>query len=141
MEETLGKRIAQHRKRLGLTQDALAERLGLTAQAVSKWENDLSCPDIAILPRLAEIFGISTDELLGMEPKTVVHEAEVVREEENEPEGLHVQNGKWEFHWDGGRKSGLTFAIWVLLVGIIYLLAKWFDWDISFWVSFGRLSY
>ena len=42
MEETLGKRIAFHRKRLGLTQDALAEQLGVTAQAVSKWENEVS---------------------------------------------------------------------------------------------------
>ena len=42
MEETLGKRIVQNRKRLGLTQDALAERLGVTAQAVSKWENEYS---------------------------------------------------------------------------------------------------
>ena len=56
MAETLGKRIAEHRKRLGLTQDALAEKLGITAQAVSKWENDLSCPDITMLPKLAEIF-------------------------------------------------------------------------------------
>ncbi len=42
MEETLGKRIAAHRKRLGLTQDRLAELLGVTAQAVSKWENEVS---------------------------------------------------------------------------------------------------
>ena len=67
MEETLGKRIAANRKRLGLTQDALAEKLGITAQAISKWENDLSCPDITMLPKLAEIFGISTDALLGRE--------------------------------------------------------------------------
>lgn len=131
MEQTLGKRIVEHRKRLGLTQDALAEKLGITAQAVSKWENDLSCPDITMLPKLAEIFDISTDELLGMEPKTVVHEAEVVAE--NEPEGVRVQNGNWEFRWDGGRKSGLTFAICVLWTGVLYLLAKWFDWDVSFW--------
>ena len=42
MEETLGKRIAANRKRLSLTQDALAEQLGVTAQAVSKWENEVS---------------------------------------------------------------------------------------------------
>ena len=41
-EETLGKRITFHRKALGLTQDALAEKLGVTAQAVSKWENEVS---------------------------------------------------------------------------------------------------
>lgn len=64
MEQTIGKRIARHRKELGLTQDALAEQLGVTAQAVSKWENDQSCPDISLLPTLCRIFGISTDELL-----------------------------------------------------------------------------
>ena len=45
MEETLGKRIVFHRKRLGLTQDALAELMGVTAQAVSKWENDQGFPE------------------------------------------------------------------------------------------------
>ena len=64
MEETIGKRIVNHRKRLGLTQEQLAESLGVTAQAVSKWENDLSCPDISLLPRLCRILGITSDELL-----------------------------------------------------------------------------
>ena len=63
MESTLGKRITANRKRLGFTQDQLAEQLGITAQAVSKWENDLSCPDISFLPKLADIFGITTDAL------------------------------------------------------------------------------
>ncbi len=78
MEQTLGKRIMQHRKDMGLTQDQLAEKLGVTAQAVSKWENDLSCPDINMLPRLAEVFGTTTDALLGHEK---VYEAEVVQPE------------------------------------------------------------
>ena len=60
-EMTLGKRIMQHRKRLGMTQEQLADRVGVSAQAVSKWENDLSCPDISLLPQLAEIFGITVD--------------------------------------------------------------------------------
>ena len=64
MEQSLGKRIVQYRKQMGLTQDQLAEQLGVTAQAVSKWENDISCPDINMLPRLAEIFGTTTDTLL-----------------------------------------------------------------------------
>ena len=42
MEQTIGRRIMENRKRLGLTQDQLAERLGVTAQAVSKWENEFS---------------------------------------------------------------------------------------------------
>lgn len=133
MEHTLGKRIAEHRKRLGLTQDGLAEKLGITAQAVSKWEHDLSCPDITMLPKLAEIFGITTDELLGMEPRETVHDAEVV-EDSDEPH-IHFENeGKsWDFHWDGGRKPHLTFAVSVLLAGVLCLLSRWFVWDVSFW--------
>ena len=77
--DTLGKRIAYHRKTLGLTQEQLAEKLGVTAQAVSKWENDQSCPDIGILPQLAEIFGVTTDALLGREAPAKL--AEVVTEE------------------------------------------------------------
>jgi len=69
MDQTLGKRIMHHRKRLNLTQDQLAEKLGITPQAVSKWENDLSCPDITMLPKLAAIFGITTDQLLGSAPE------------------------------------------------------------------------
>ena len=64
MEQTLGKRIMENRKRLGWTQDRLAEQMGVSAQAVSKWENDQSCPDISLLPKLAELFGITVDELL-----------------------------------------------------------------------------
>ena len=87
MEQTLGKRIVHHRKRLGMTQDRLAEQLGVTAQAVSKWENDQACPDITMLPKLAEIFGITTDELLGI---STVHQAEVVTEQEkNQEQGLN----------------------------------------------------
>ena len=127
---TLGKRIAKNRKRLGMTQDQLAEKLGITAQAVSKWENDQSCPDITMLPKLAEIFGITTDELLGREVPHV-HEAEVVAE--NEQEGVHIQNGKWEFHWDSGKRDAVVFALMVLLVGTLTLISKVMQWNVSFW--------
>lgn len=134
MDETLGKRIVSQRKRLGLTQDALAEKLGVTAQAVSKWENDQSCPDITTLPKLAEIFSITTDELLGLK-KQEVREAEVIREEQakEEPEGFHVQNGLWEFRWDGGQKSSLGFALWVLLVGGILLASNFCPMAFTLW--------
>lgn len=134
MEETLGKRIVSHRKRLGMTQDRLAEMLGVTAQAVSKWENDQSCPDIAMLPRLAEVFGISTDELLGLEKKEV-HPAQVAAADAGNPEfhGLRYQNGMWEFQWDGGRKSSVGIALWVLLSGILLLLSNIFHVDADLW--------
>jgi len=123
MEETLGKRIALHRKRLGLTQDALAERLGVTAQAVSKWENDQSCPDITTVPKLAEIFGTTTDELLGVPPRQV-HVAEVVAKETDteEPDGIHLETNDWEFQWDGSRRDYLGLAVWVMLSGFLLFL-------------------
>ena len=64
MNETIGNRIAKYRKERGLTQEALAESMGVSAQAVSKWENDASCPDISLLPQLSKTLGITTDELL-----------------------------------------------------------------------------
>lgn len=63
--------IVTHRKKLGLTQEGLAQKLGVTNQAVSKWESGQSCPDIALLPSLADLFGITIDELFGREPKAV----------------------------------------------------------------------
>ena len=62
-----GKKIAYYRKSLNITQDALAKQLGISNQAVSKWETDQSCPDVELLPKLAEIFGISLDELFKKE--------------------------------------------------------------------------
>lgn len=62
---SLGERIAYWRKNRGLTQEQLAEKCSVTAQAVSKWENDLTAPDISLIVPLAEIFGITCDELLG----------------------------------------------------------------------------
>ena len=65
MNQTLGSRIAELRRKKNMTQEELAAELGVTPQAVSKWENDLSCPDITLLPQLARLFDVTTDELLG----------------------------------------------------------------------------
>ena len=134
MEQTLGSRITFHRKRLGLTQDRLAEQLGVTAQAVSKWENDLSCPDITMLPRLAAIFGVTTDQLLGVEPQQEAVEAELVDDQKGD---LHFDIGadddKWEFRWNSGRKSAVVFALLVLLAGGLLTASRLLQWDVSFW--------
>ena len=62
-------KIAHYRKLSGLTQKELAEKLGVSGQAVSKWEQQISCPDIMLLPHIASVFGISIDELFGIEHK------------------------------------------------------------------------
>lgn len=64
MNETIGNRITKFRKAKGMTQEELANQLGVSSQAVSKWENDISCPDISLLPKLCRVLGITADELL-----------------------------------------------------------------------------
>ncbi|MBQ6719275.1 MAG: helix-turn-helix transcriptional regulator [Oscillospiraceae bacterium] len=64
METTMGNRIGMLRRRKGMKQEELAEKLGVSPQAVSKWENNQTCPDIALLPKLAQLLGVSVDELL-----------------------------------------------------------------------------
>lgn len=67
MVKSIGQKIALKRKESGLTQEELAEKIGVSSQAVSKWENDLSYPDITSLPLISKILGISIDELLSNE--------------------------------------------------------------------------
>lgn len=59
----LGENIACLRRKAGLTQELLSDRLGVTSQAVSKWERQLSCPDVSLLPAMADVFGVSIDDL------------------------------------------------------------------------------
>ena len=63
-KKTFGQMIAERRKAVGMTQAELAERMGITDKAVSKWERDLSYPDISSVPHLAEVIGVSIDELM-----------------------------------------------------------------------------
>jgi transcriptional regulator with XRE-family HTH domain len=60
--------ICFYRKKQGLTQEELAVKLGVTNQSVSKWESAQCCPDISLIPKLADIFDVSIDELFGREP-------------------------------------------------------------------------
>lgn len=66
----LNQNIAYYRKLCGYTQEHLAERLGVTAQSVSKWENELSNPDISILPDLAKALGVDINSLFEEIPDT-----------------------------------------------------------------------
>ncbi|MGN1345221.1 MAG: helix-turn-helix domain-containing protein [Eubacteriales bacterium] len=65
MQENIGAKIAELRRSREMKQDELAEMAGVTPQAVSKWETGASMPDIALLPKLAQIFGVTIDELFG----------------------------------------------------------------------------
>lgn len=63
----LGKKIATYRKNMNITQEALANQLGISNQAVSKWETEQSYPDVELLPKIADIFNITLDEMFDRE--------------------------------------------------------------------------
>ena len=71
MSESLGQRLQRFRKRANLTQEEVATKLNITPQAISKWENDVSAPDISLLGEIADMFGVTVDELLGRQPQTI----------------------------------------------------------------------
>ena len=69
-KQTLGMMISSLRKEKGMTQLELAEKMGVTDKAVSKWERDLSFPDINSIPKLAEVFEVSVDGLMQVKTET-----------------------------------------------------------------------
>ena len=69
-KETFGNMVAVLRKEKGMTQLELAEKMGVTDKAVSKWERDLSFPDVSSIPKLAEILGVTVDELMQVKAES-----------------------------------------------------------------------
>lgn len=68
-QHTLGSAITALRKQKGMTQQELADRMGVTDKAVSKWERDQSLPDVYALAKLADLFEVTVEQLLGTKPK------------------------------------------------------------------------
>ena len=66
MSENINSQITKLRKRMNITQEELAKAVGVTNQSVSKWESGICCPDIQLLPVLAKFFGVTIDELMGV---------------------------------------------------------------------------
>ncbi len=91
MELKIGNKIKTLRKKKGLTQEQLAENIGVSFQAVSKWENNIALPDITLVPLIAHYFGVSTDELLSYNSNEISKEIEDIvwkaaRYRETDPE-------------------------------------------------------
>lgn len=140
--QTMGKRIAALRKKKSLTQEQLAQRLGVTPQAVSKWENDLSCPDISILPDLARELEVSVDALLGSsqqeekkEPKQYIV---ISKETEGEEDTMKEEKGKFSLRFNLNAKGGaLIPALLLIGAGVLFLLQEMgvltLAADISLW--------
>ena len=66
----IGAKIRELRNAKGMTQEELADKLNVSVQTVSRWENGVNCPDISMLPVLAEYFHTTTDNLLGLERRS-----------------------------------------------------------------------
>ncbi|MCM1514641.1 MAG: helix-turn-helix domain-containing protein [Anaeroplasma bactoclasticum] len=82
--ETFGMRLSRVRRENNLTQEDIAEKLHITAQAVSKWENDITSPDIDTLVKLSELLHISLDDLLGKKGGQTQYVAEHDRKDINQ---------------------------------------------------------
>ena len=76
----IGNKIRELRKQRGITQEQLAESIGISFQAVSKWENNIALPDITLVPVLASYFGVSMDELFDFNLKEIEHAVSIITE-------------------------------------------------------------
>ena len=110
---TLGQRISQHRKHLGLSQETLGERLGVSRQAVSKWETDAATPDMENLLALARIFQISVAELTETPEEKATEPPNVSEEAASTP-----PHRFWSVFW-----PVVCSVLAVLLVGTLALTA------------------
>lgn len=118
MELKIGSKIKSLRKKQHITQEQLAEKIGVSFQAVSKWENDIALPDITLIPVLANYFGVSTDEILsydsfekGREIEDIVTRAAEYRETD--------PNKGWEILREGLKKYPDND---VLLCNLLYVM-------------------
>jgi len=76
---TIGMNIKRLRQNKGVTQEHLGDALGISSQAVSKWETESALPDIFLLPRLADYFGISIDELMGYKLNALTYKEQFIK--------------------------------------------------------------
>lgn len=112
----LGENLKSIRKRQGMTQDELANRLNVVRQTVSKWENNLSVPDAQILQRIAEILDVSVSELLGAKMEEVEDINELAFQLSRINEQLVIKNKRARRIWK------IVGIILIVIVGFHVLL-------------------
>ena len=91
----LGKKIKQLRLNKGVTQEALANALGVTYQAVSRWENETTMPDISLLPQISVFFGVSIDELFEFTEESQYERIENMLNEKSSLTDMEFENAKY----------------------------------------------
>ena len=124
---TLGQRIQEHRLRLELSQEALGERLGVSRQAVSKWEADAAVPDTDKLIALSKLFGLTLNDLLQVEGPEAGQAAENAEETPRSELREEEKLGKKKMHAASWLLPGL--AVLALVLGLTAMT-----------VSFGRMA-
>lgn len=117
---TLGEKIKELRRGRGLSQEELAEQINVSRQAVSKWELDLSLPDIDNIVQLSRLFGISTDQLLIEEQELPDKEAAGAARELR-------------------RQQVFALCIGLAVIGLLFSLTVWFTWQTLITVMIGVL--
>ena len=121
---SLGERIASYRKKAGYSQEGLAEQLGVSRQAVSKWETGEATPDAERIIALAKVLGVTTDALLlGREEPAPAHPGEAARQPAPAPEWLdHLPRHIGRLFREKGYIAGYIVAaqgLGILLVGLL----------------------
>ena len=122
---TLGNRLQRLRQRQGLSQDALAEKLGVSRQAVSKWERDEAVPEVEKLLRLSELYGVSLDELVKGDAPESAPQAESQGESQAESAASRRERPVWEesLQW-GGLLGGGALLAWGLGEAALLMLLR-----------------
>ena len=119
MKETFGQKITRLRKAKGLTQEDIAKNITISPQAVSKWENDISTPDIYITKKLADILGVSVDDLID-EDKEVTPSGEVKDHKDELPAGITIdEDGDVDIDEDIVYKDDKHYQKWSKLTTIL----------------------
>lgn len=121
----LSEKIYQHRKQMGLSQEELAERLGVTRQAVSKWEMGSSLPEMETVVSLSKVFGVTTDYLLHPDEQT--GEAEPVRQKDwlDRLPGFIGRMFR-QYGWLFGVRIAIAGAVFTGFGTLARFMAKWF---------------
>lgn len=122
----LNEKIAQCRRRAGLSQEALAEKIGVSRQAISKWETGEASPEIGKLPLLAKTFGVTADWLLNEEEEASGPDADPASRQEEPPRRQYSD------------ESPRSIPAWVdHLPGILGQLVKRWGWLVGVYVALG----
>ena len=119
MKETFGQRLSRLRKEKGLTQEDVANQITISPQAVSKWENDISSPDILVLGNLADILGVSVDELLGRDTK----EEKVIEPEPKAKEEETIAKKQPEVKKKTSKAKGKNSKVQLIITPALFTLA------------------